>query len=601
MMTQELIIEGQRADLSPGTNITLEYMSGLFEDFSKVNLSRSYTIKLPRTKRNADILDDPGNPAHDSDKARRYFSAEYYRNGIGLIGQARAYLLGATDKDYEVALIWNTSDELTALKDAGAKLTDLQGFPVLSPWKGATLATESTTAETFFASYFSGAESITNANAAPHPCVTMWALLRSIFETYRVPYSITPELQAEMSETALLVAPSHKPNLDMDIASGSYAYGLEWDANNQKWWFNDWREGWDAPYSGYGTFIRGGSSSARVFLNLMITNAAPDIYLTVEHTGSPIILKPTSPRPGVYLIDEVVDLGDIDVNDEATGYGITIHGLTPGEEYEFSYWLAQPMFSVSRSREEISIENDNRFPVAVNLPDISQMDYFRACCSVFGIAPTIRDGVLLLRRYDDVLNIAESYDWSFKLDTQKGSPFVKRDTLDGLAQRNEIVYAEDVDLPFDPTIVLTTEDATLKERAELAKLPFAASAGGSARHYQISAERNEETGLYDYTVETIDIKPRIFTWTINDAGKRQLTFPTTLWGDGSLAKHYSAYQEAIRKPVTIEVNVRLSELDLAQLDLLRPVYIAAFGRYYSILSVQTSDTDTCKVKLIQIS
>ena len=52
-------------------------------------------------------------------------------------------------------------------------------------------------------------------------------------------------------------------------------------------------------------------------------------------------------------------------------------------------------------------------------------------------------------------------------------------------------------------------------------------------------------------------------------------------------------------PVLLTLLVRLNELDLAGLDLRRPVYLRQYGHYYSIISVQTSDT-VCKVELIQI-
>ena len=57
-MTHELIINGQAVDIE-GVDITLEYVSGLFQDIGSIHLSRSYTISLPKTRRNLAILDDP--------------------------------------------------------------------------------------------------------------------------------------------------------------------------------------------------------------------------------------------------------------------------------------------------------------------------------------------------------------------------------------------------------------------------------------------------------------------------------------------------------------------------------------------------------------
>lgn len=603
MITQELIINGCPVDLLPGTDLTLEYVSGLFQDFGKVNLSRSYTVKLPKTRLNTEALDSPGIPGYESALSRRYFEARYYRNGVDLLGEARAYIIRTTEEAYEIGLLWNTSDALVALAEGGKKLGDLEDLPLLSPWKGASLATASTTDDVFFASYFSGAPTSGEygVDAAPHPCITMAGLVRRILEQADVNYTISADLEAELESTALLVAPSHKPNRQMDIASGSSANELTWYpvGKGQRWFFANFQQGWDAPWSDGFTFRRGSSDKVRIILNLTIEGQDPDIYLSVEHLGSPIILRPTRPAPGVYLIDEVVDLGDIDVSGETTGYAVNIHGLEAGADYTFGMHLPIPMFSASRVRDEISIANDNRFPVAENLPDLSQMDFLKACFALYGIAPTItRDGVLALQRYDQALSLDDAQDWTRKQDIK--ASISHDNTLDGLAQQSRIVWEEDTDLPFDPTIILTTEDTTIAKTAELAKLPFAASAGSSAQHYKVTGTFNDETQGWEYTAEDIDIKTRIFAWSINDQGHRQLDFPASLWGEGSRAAHYAGYQEAVRKPSVLETVVRLSELDLAELDLSRPVYLGALGHYYSIISVQTSATDACKVKLIKI-
>ena len=74
-----------------------------------------------------------------------------------------------------------------------------------------------------------------------------------------------------------------------------------------------------------------------------------------------------------------------------------------------------------------------------------------------------------------------------------------------------------------------------------------------------------------------------------------------MYGAGLVETNYSALQKVVRTPVAITLNARLSELDLAQLDLTRPVYLGQYGHYYSILKIQTSDTDLCKLELLQIA
>ena len=199
-MTRELIIDGEHVDLAPNTDITLEYVSNLIGDLGQINLSHSYTAKLPKTARNARILDDPGTPGHASSKTRRFLPAEYYRNGINLIGQAQAHILRTTPDSYEVALVWNTLESLQALSQNPQTLNDLPGLPMLT-WIGSNGTTPDYTGTTegtwvngaFFAYYESGlgASKYPSVNAGTHPCVTITRLIYDIMSNAGVTFEVS--------------------------------------------------------------------------------------------------------------------------------------------------------------------------------------------------------------------------------------------------------------------------------------------------------------------------------------------------------------------------------------------------------------------------
>ena len=166
-------------------------------------------------------------------------------------------------------------------------------------------------------------------------------------------------------------------------------------------------------------------------------------------------------------------------------------------------------------------------------------------------------------------------------------------SLSNWAQRNTISYAEDVPVNMHPNADLIIQDFTLAEQKDRYKLPFAASVGDQAVQYNVE----------DGQIVDIKIKPRIFRVyeEADDSGDliRHLSFTEDLYGDAIKAR-YARLQDAILKPVFISVNVRLNELDLAQFDPTRLVYLSQYGHYYAILKVQTSATDLCKVELLQI-
>lgn len=607
-MTQELIIDNQQVDLSPDTEITLEYVSNLFGTIGQLHMSRSYTVKIPKTIRNARILDDPGRPGHESQKARKYLSARYYRNGIDLIGEGRAHVLSCTDDAYEIALVWNVVDNLAEWNNAKKKLTDLTGF-INPSWSGAALATQSTTSGVFYAQYNSGlGGAYPNVNAARHPSVTLYELLTRSFANAGIPYSIGSSLSNALKTHALLVAPSHKPNLGMEITSGARATSLVWKTTSGSgsfWWFSGWSFGWDAPITSEmaeSTYLqRGTTEELRVILNLKITGASPDLYLVLSRSGNDTLLTPTRTEDGGYLIDQTVSMEGLGAEETYDYYSLRIRGLADNGSYTFSaYDPVRPVFALIRPHDTIQIAHQNTFPIAENLPSIGQYDFMKALMGLFGIAAIVRNGSLHLDTYENILSKTNALDWSSKVDMTSGGGI--RDlsySLKGLAQKNRIVYESDVALPVSPDIVLECDDQTLEESKDLLKLPFAGSNGGEARHYKTSDAYDNE-GNYYVELKDIDIKPRIFGFKYDSSGYRSLTFGPELQSQGAVSTYLSRYQEVIRKPVIIEVNIRLNEIDLAQLDLTRAVYLGQYGKYYMILKIQTSDTDLCKVQLLQL-
>ena len=603
-MTRELIIEGQHVDLAPDTDITLEYVSNILSDPGKISLSHSYTVKLPKTARNARILDDPGRPGYDSSLARRFLTAQYFRNGIDLIGQAQAYLVSISADSYEVVLVWSRVPGLKEWNDAKLKLSDLTGLPTLQ-WKGATYATAGTTDGCFFARYVSGAWN--NApNIAPHPSVTLYELMTRIFQNAGVPYEIGDRLTDTLQSHALLVAPSHKPSLTMELDAGAQASSLKWittSGSGSYWWFQGWQTGWDAPGDGgletSRTIQRGPSEELRFYLNLKIAGATPDLYFSLEHGGDSYILSPSRTTDGGYLMDTVVDLNsDLRMDEESDYFSIKIMGLSDNGTYSFSaYDPLRPMFALIRPHETIQAEHQNLFPISDNLPNIGQMDFIKAVLGLFGALMWTANGTLVLERYDDILHKEQAVDWTHKVDMREGIQDFQY-LLSDFAQKNLIKYEPDVTLPVSPDITLEMEDPTADESKELLKLPFAASIRDQAIHYRCT-DAWDDNGQYYVEVEDIDIKPRIFGFTY-DGQTRGLRFPDSLSGKWATSAYLETYQSLIRTPVQISVNIRLHELDLAQLDTTRPVYLGQYGRYYAILKIQTSNTDLCKVELLQL-
>lgn len=616
-MRQELWIDGQRVDLSADTVITLEWVSGLFEDIGSIQMSRSYTIKLPKTARNLRILDNPGNPAHASSKTRRYLDAQYHRNGIDLLGPAKAYVMSVEPDGIEVGLLWRTVDGLLEWKESGKKLSDLTSLPTLT-WVGSDGRPDYT--GEYFAKYFSGlgSYSFPTVNAAPHPSVQFWELFARIFAEAGVRWDgYIDDEQNELDPLyyTKLLCSGHKPSKTMDLASGSKAMSRGYVRGDlQGIAFSALTHGWDKiidDTSGDGSnlFITGPQTDSH-YLQINVANQTPGSHSLLGNA----IQVVASPREGWAINKRVIaefpfqtDARDVEfvtadvVLDELgdyVWYELRYKNSLASDVYGglVAYNAELPLVSVGRAHDTISIANDNRYPVAENLPDMTQVNFIKGACALLGLVPIVTSGgVLKFAEYDAILDTAGAQDWTNKVSGELERVELSRDDL---ARRNYIRWTEDVSVFPNPDAAIVTEDDTLAENKDLFKLPFAASNGAGALHYEVIIDTND--GVTTYEAEDIDIKPRVFVWAYDSTGERYLTFPEYLKGAGLVTKYYSRFQDITRKPVVIEALVRLNELDLVALDFTRPVYLAQTGQYYAIKSVQADDSDLCKVELIQI-
>ena len=625
-MTRELIIEGQHVDLAPDTDITLEYVSNILSDPGKISLSHSYTVKLPKTARNARILDLPDSPGHESGMSRRFLTAQYFRNGVDLLGETQAYLLSSKPDSYEVALIWNTLQELQALSQSKLTLNDLKGLGVLT-WIGSNgqtpdyMGMQSGSNGALFAWYESGLGALKypEVNAATHPSMGMSDLLRLIMEQAGVPYEVKSDrAQDALWSTKLLAAPSHKPSRAMEWESGrvanyaSFMVGQYNGVDRSYLTIGQWDEGWDAPETfsslhGFDAAVvlgAGDNDTHRVIVNLQAPASADLAECAITIRGAQYddawnLIDSEELTRAYFQQNESGWFVFFDEEIKLSGWPryVISHDYEGLLNVEFTkYDQAFPLVAANRVHPDILIEKDNRFPIEGNLPDIGQWEFVKACMGLFGMVPVIRGGVVEFYDYGQIFDKSGAVDWSGKVAmTEDGTPEETTPTADSWARSNDIVFAEN-DEANDPTASLHVSDATLAESREWIKLPFAASRFSSAVHYKIGK---------DNEVEDVDIEPRIMTLVSGkDAeghSRSTLRFTDNLAGEGLAAAYYSELQEVIRKPVCLTLNVRLHELDLAQLDLVRPVYLRQYGQYYAILKIQTSRTDLCKVELLQIS
>lgn len=250
------------------------------------------------------------------------------------------------------------------------------------------------------------------------------------------------------------------------------------------------------------------------------------------------------------------------------------------------------------------------FNLVENLPDISQIDFIKALCQMFGMFPiaTSNGNVQFIPFYTitDKLAAGNVYDWSDKLiDTGKFSAGRIEFNLNNYAKRNIVTYKpDDRDVrPFTPQGELVVEDELLDAEKTLIEFPWSASSTYNNNLFIKQYKYNEEGN----GVEFIELNYRLaamkgITGDASDGStEKKVSFPRWLWSSNLLLMYYAEYQAIIRRPKVITERIRLNEDDIRAIDYTKPVYLEKYGRYFAVKSVQwSSDSEESKVELIII-
>lgn len=275
-------------------------------------------------------------------------------------------------------------------------------------------------------------------------------------------------------------------------------------------------------------------------------------------------------------------------------------------------------------------------------PDISQKDLLKDTLQRFGLTCQTNsfDKTVALASFADIVNnIPHAYDWSAKCLNQ-GKNISMR--LGSYAQVNNLKYKEDETLttasdynpvPFTKDYfndTINVNDKTLAPVADLLESQFAPSltrpyiGGYMAKIQKMDPSADEP----DYTLST---QPRLLIdhkVTLTDGKKVKLvdyetdititdviSVPyfhrpdgayTLSWKDldgqpGLKTRYYAELEKILKQAKKVTRYFMLSARDIADLDLLIPVYLKQDGCYYYISMVDNwAKNQPCKVELVRL-
>lgn len=627
MTTYELYINDILCDLSSDEVVTLLYQSPIFSSLDSIQSNRSYNVALPPTPTNMQAIGQAARPDVDADAPYVRLPAALYQDGVPLFTQGFAVVTDIADT-INVTLTWGNVDNFQPLFDAnlrdlGPQLEEFGADHI--DWNENTTILEGNTTNEYPGVAFWGVNfgmGLSNPKYL-HPSVQVKTILSAI-EKYN---GITIDGKERLAYSKNL-----GPIIPLVSKNGDEVSGKAEEVICQS----------DYP-SHVGSFSANGDSTGYSIIKPLFVNR-PDLYNTSTgaydcnggqtsiiisdlyisgdwHTGPNGVELQIIGNDDYNNILYSIPVASININTihfKAKEFTIDTKGIR-SLKLVLTKRKAQGGSTTGTIRMKTfprdEVHLPSIFPIAPNLPDISQGDFILALMSMNGLfayADKNSPNTIKLISIDDIIaNVQNNdiIDWSdrvilndlHRVDMPDASMF----TIDDLAQSNILDYDNDDDVKTDTYGTITIRNENIEKETELVSLPFSASENATTDGVNCAVvpiyEDNGKGGA-NYS----ECSPRILSgrgaFMSGIARCIGVFDPWMKFGgeEGIVKTRYSSYQKVVDRLRIITIRAKLTALDLYNLDYTKPVYIAQFGQIFAIYSVETGENDICDCQLLKL-
>lgn len=649
-MTYELYINDVLCDLSQDETLTLVYQSPIFSELDIIQSNRSYNISLPMTENNMRAIEHSQRTDVDSDVPYKRLAARLYQDGVALFDKGVAVITSITDT-IDVTLTWGNVDNFQTLFDADmSDLADTlysmrlgniawnEDIKRVTPPNHADLGY-------FYVDFGMGVDAEPQYK---HPCIGLDKVIEAI-EKYNgikiadkarlYGHGNYPDLVPLVSENCdeksnEAEAAIIQPGLNILGYSVFYHFNFYTVARKQdpRGISNDYvytyKQVWFDVSSNDKAGVKINAPIGDYFIvemgQYLSPNAPDKISIKVLCTTVDSVYYNYEE---IFSVDSYMKVGNsyyfhpINESFDVSKYKRLVIGVYPPEGYYTHFVTADVRLNISVSvfLDWDDIVYPTMFPVAPNLPDMSQGDFISALLAregLFAYADLEEPDTIRLMSADDIvakLNKSDFVDWSGKVilndsrrvDMPNGSEF----EIEDYAQKNTLDYDNDDDVKAKTEGVITIENEKLERENEAVSLPFSASDNTSENGIECAIIRMFSTSESSDRIDYTEPSPRILTQneykpeTDGHTGEYVGIFTREQYFGGEqgiVATKYKTLQDILRRFRMITVNARLSPVDLRQLDYSRPVYISQFGSMFAIYSIETGENNVSECKLIQL-
>ena len=619
MTTYELYINGLLCDLDTGEAITLRYQSPLFSELDSIQSNRSYNISLPLSPNNLQAIGQSQRVDVNTNVPYKRLSASLYMNGVPLFTKGYAVVTDISDT-INVTLTWGNVDNFqplfdNSLRDLGPQLKGLGADHI--DWNESSRILDANTQNEYPGVAFWGVNfgmGLSNPKYI-HPSVQVTTILDAIERQHGITIDGKERLAYSPNLGPIVPLVSNNANdennpvifSDKFSVNNNYIYPI---GNDYAGLFQDGykintqesdniriilakseTEGLLVEYS------EPESYSYIVVYGWKLTNSWPYALAAVNYKGSALSAIQFDRIDAEFDVSEYDYIDFIIVSTTNSVQKITGYlKIITDKQYEVAY--------------------PGAFPVAPNLPDMSQGDFILALMNMNGLfayADKDEPDMIRLISIDDIMSNAESgdvVDWSEKVIlndfNRVDMPDASEFTIDNLAQSNILDYDNDDDVETDTHGIIKVNNENIDKETELVTLPFSASENESTDGVScalVPIYEQQDNGDVNYT----ECSDRILSGRgglINGLVKCIGVFdPWMKFGgsEGIVEARYSAYRRVVSKVRLITIRAKLSEVDLLNLDYTKPIYISQFGQLFAIYSVETGENGVCDCELLTLN
>lgn len=658
-MTYELYINDVLCDLSGDETLTLVYQSPIFSELDIIQSNRSYNILLPMTERNMRAIEHSQRTDVDSDVPYKRLPARLYQDGVALFDSGVAVITSIADT-INVTLTWGNVDNFQTLFDADmSDLADTlynMGLGNIAWDENIERVTPPNHRDLgyFYVDFGMGVSSYPECL---HPCIGLDKVVEAIERYNGISIADKARLYGHGNYPDLVPLVSNNGDINSNEAEKTTIRpSIDIFSSKKREVLYFTRYATDTDRREISKIVVVENSLIPISIVRAVSfdcggtdNAFLQIYSPVGDSFPVEIAQYIQPSaPDKITISVVGTTGSypdkydtLFSQDSTTKVGNSYYFQNINQKIDVSkydkifiiitfpsgYYVKQTILSVYVVQNVIvSVYFDwddllypTMFPVAPNLPDMSQGDFISALLAregLFAYADLEEPNTIRLMSADDIvakLSKSDFVDWSDKVilndsrrvDMPNGSEF----EIDGYAQKNTLDYENDDDVKAKTEGVITIENEKLERENEAVSLPFSASDNTTTAGIECAIIPMFSTSESSDRINYTEPSPRILTQneytpeSESETGEYVGIFTREQYFGGEqgiVATKYKTLQDILRRFRMITVNVRLSAVDLRKLDYTRPVYISQFASMFAIYSIETGENNVSECKLIQL-